>query len=326
MAVVRCFCDPIFNGASIIFRIAKYYSLPEGIVYRTGAAVKTPELRCATFRISNTILSHAEKKRAGATARGDGGTRQGTCGHPRVLAGSCHTDADGSRAQRRNACGDSAALPADARGARLRHPQRTQLPPPAQGTGAGRRLPRIDEHRAAHEDAPGGARTRHVRFRRVMRVGRHDRSSTLPARRCARCCDSRRTLAAIFPPMRHPRAASCSRGLALERLNRYFETARFEAFTDRTIVDPDRLRKLDRRLPPHRLLGSRGRTRLRSGRARRAGVGSARAGGRRAQHLQPFAPHLQGQVGARAAGDVAAGEPRDLRGPGGRSRVVPQRR
>ena len=33
-------------------------------------------------------------------------------------------------------------------------------------------------------------------------------------------------------------------GLTLERANRYFETARFEAFTDRTVVDPDRLRKL----------------------------------------------------------------------------------
>jgi IclR family pca regulon transcriptional regulator len=33
-------------------------------------------------------------------------------------------------------------------------------------------------------------------------------------------------------------------GLPLERANRYFETARFEAFTDRTVVDPDRLRKL----------------------------------------------------------------------------------
>ena len=33
-------------------------------------------------------------------------------------------------------------------------------------------------------------------------------------------------------------------GLTVERANRYFETARFEAFTDRTVVDPDRLRKL----------------------------------------------------------------------------------
>ncbi len=33
-------------------------------------------------------------------------------------------------------------------------------------------------------------------------------------------------------------------GLPLERANRYFETTRFEAFTDKTVVDPDRLRKL----------------------------------------------------------------------------------
>jgi IclR family pca regulon transcriptional regulator len=33
-------------------------------------------------------------------------------------------------------------------------------------------------------------------------------------------------------------------GLTPERLNRYFETARFEALTDRTVVDPERLRKL----------------------------------------------------------------------------------
>jgi len=33
-------------------------------------------------------------------------------------------------------------------------------------------------------------------------------------------------------------------GLTLERVSRYFETARFEAFTDRTIVDPEKLRKL----------------------------------------------------------------------------------
>ena len=33
-------------------------------------------------------------------------------------------------------------------------------------------------------------------------------------------------------------------GLALERVSRYFETARFEAFTDRTVVDPEKLRKL----------------------------------------------------------------------------------
>ncbi len=33
-------------------------------------------------------------------------------------------------------------------------------------------------------------------------------------------------------------------GLTPERVSRYFATARLEAFTDRTIVDPDRLRKL----------------------------------------------------------------------------------
>jgi IclR family pca regulon transcriptional regulator len=33
-------------------------------------------------------------------------------------------------------------------------------------------------------------------------------------------------------------------GLTAERLTRYFETARFEALTDRTVVDPERLRKL----------------------------------------------------------------------------------
>src|SRR5215469_14875523 len=33
-------------------------------------------------------------------------------------------------------------------------------------------------------------------------------------------------------------------GLSAERLTRYFETARFEALTDRTVIDPERLRKL----------------------------------------------------------------------------------
>ncbi len=120
---------------------------------------------------------------------------------------------------------DCAPLPAHARGNRLRHAQRPHVPAAAEGARARRRLPRIDEHRAA--DARRTSRSSRVRpaIRPRSPCSTEPRSSTWRARRCARSCGSKRTSAADFRRYATSMGRVLLAGLAPERLDTYFAAA-----------------------------------------------------------------------------------------------------
>src|SRR6185436_13260600 len=152
IAELRWVCGPIFMIQS--FRIAKIASPCEhGPARRDGAS--SDAVRLQIFSDSEIEWLH-ETPNYPAASRSHGRARERTRRHPRLHARVTLADAQRNRCSRPIARGDCAPLPAHARGAGLRHAGGTQFPAAAESARARRRLSRIDEHRDADQNLPGG--------------------------------------------------------------------------------------------------------------------------------------------------------------------------
>ena len=182
IAELRCACGPIFTG-STIFRIAKSASPCEhGPRVAPGLSRTRPDslFRIAKYSARMKRRTAAPRREAmGGLAKGLDVIRAFTRESPSLTL----SEIAAPRAAARRHC---APLPAHARRARLRHAVGPQFPAAAEGARARRRVSRVDEHRDADQDLPGGSRAPDRRFRGAHACSTARRSCTWRARRCAR--------------------------------------------------------------------------------------------------------------------------------------------
>ncbi len=251
------------------------------------------------FSDSEIQCSHETPHRSAAASRSHGRPRQGPGRHPRLHARVAVADAERDRSPRAAARRHCAPLPAHARRARLRHAVGPQFPAAPEGARARRRVSRIDEHRDADQDLPGGSRAPDRRLGRAHRARRHGdrvRGAHVGAHADATGSARRQPLSRLSD-LDGPRAA-----------RRAQRRAPAEVFRERAVRRADQSHRdgsgeadeADRGMPARRLLRGRGRTGVRRRRGRRAGLRSVAARGRGAEQLEPLEEDLQGQAGARA--------------------------